>query len=151
MMSRTKGPYPPIILLVFILAEVGLHKWLPIATIIPSPWIWAGAGLIVLGVLIVIGPATSFSRAGTTIKPFEDSSALVRSGMYRITRNPMYLGMLVVLIGVAVLTGSLSPFVGPVLFVPVLNARVIRHEEEMLEQAFGDEYVEFKQNVRRWI
>ena len=63
----------------------------------------------------------------------------------------MYLGMLIALIGVAVSTGSLSPFVAPVLFVPVLNARVIRHEEQMLEEAFGDEYRAFKQEVRRWI
>ena len=70
---------------------------------------------------------------------------------YRLTRNPMYLGMLTVLTGVAVLTGSLAPFLGPVLFVPVLNSRVIRHEEAMLEAQFGDEYRQFKQSVRRWI
>jgi len=151
MMSRTKGPYPPVILLVFILAEIGLHKWLPIARIIPEPWHWVGAGLIALGIAIVVGPVSAFSRAETTIKPFQDSSALVSAGMYRFTRNPMYLGMLCVLIGVAVLTGSLSPFVGPVLFVPVLNARVIRHEEVMLEEAFGNEYRDFKSSVRRWI
>lgn len=151
MMSKTKGPIPPVILLVFILGEVALHNLAPITHLIPSPWNLAGVGLIVVGVLIVIGPATAFSRAGTTIKPFEDSSALVTTGMYRITRNPMYLGMVTVLIGIAVLTGSLSPFVGPVLFVPVLNSRIIRHEEVMLEDQFGDEYRSFKQSVRRWI
>lgn len=151
MMTRSKGPYPPIILLVFILAQIGLHKWLPVATIVPAPWNWAGAGLIALGVLIVIGPVRAFSRAETTIKPFQDSSALVRDGMYRITRNPMYLGMLTVLSGIAVLAGSLTPFLAPVLFVPVLNNRVIRHEEVMLEEAFGDEYLAFKREVRRWI
>jgi len=151
MMTRTRGPYPPVILLVFILAEIGLHKWWPIAAIIPAPWNWAGVALIVLGIGIGIGPAMAFSRAETTIKPFHDSSALVRTGMYRVTRNPMYLGMVIVLTGVAVLTGSLSPFIGPLLFVPVMNVRVIRHEEAMLEEAFGDEYRDFRQSVRRWI
>ena len=151
MMSRTRGPIPPVIFLVFLLVEIALYKWLPVSTVLPSPWNFAGVILIVAGVLIVIGPASSFSRAGTTIKPFQESSALVTTGMYRITRNPMYLGMVTVLTGVAALTGSSSPFVMPVLFVPVLNSRVIRHEEEMLEERFGEEYRAFKQSVRRWI
>lgn len=71
--------------------------------------------------------------------------------MYRITRNPMYLGMVTALTGVALIFGSLSPFSAPVLFVPVLNARVIRHEEHMLEERFGDDYRDFKQSVRRWL
>lgn len=151
MMSKTKGPIPPVIFLVFLLIEIGLHYWLPITRLLPSPWNLGGVVLIVAGVLIVIGPASSFSRAGTTIKPFQESSALVTTGMYRITRNPMYLGMVTVLTGVAVLTGSLGPFIGPILFVPVLNSRVIRHEEVMLEERFGEEYLAFKQSVRRWI
>ena len=151
MMSRTRGPIPPVIFLVFLLVEIALHKCLPVSTVLPSPWNFAGVVLIVAGVLIVIGPASSFSRAGTTIKPFQESSSLVTTGMYRITRNPMYLGMVTVLTGVAALTGSLSAFVMPVLFVPALNSRVIRHEEAMLEERFGEEYRAFKQSVRRWI
>ena len=151
MMTRTKGPLPPIILLFAILCEIGLHYWLPLAQVLSSPWNKAGVVLIVLGVLVVVGPATAFFRADTTIKPFKDSSALVVSGMYRYTRNPMYVGMVVVLLGVAVLLGDLSPFILPVLFVPVLNTRVIKHEEQMLEERFGDEYRELKKTVRRWL
>lgn len=151
MMSKTKGPYPPIILLIGILCQVALHYRLPVLQIIDRPWSWVGVGVIVLGVLIILGPAAAFSRAKTTIKPFEDSSSLVVGGIYRYTRNPMYVGMVTILFGVAVLLGDLSPFVMPVLFVPILNTRVIRHEEEMLEERFGDEYQEFKKSVRRWI
>ena len=139
------------IFLAFLFLEIGLHYRWPIMKIIEGPWNWSGIALIVAGVLIVIGPAASFARTGTTIKPFETSSALVVDGMYRFTRNPMYLGMVTALTGVAVLTGSLSPFIGPALFVPVLNTRVIRHEEAMLEAQFGDEYRTFKRSVRRWI
>ena len=151
MMTRTKGPLPPIILLVAILIELGLHYWLPLLHVLDSPWNKVGVVLIVLGILIVIGPATAFLRADTTIKPFKDSSALVVSGMYRYTRNPMYVGMVVVLLGVAVLLGDLSPFILPVVFVPVLNARVIKHEEQMLEERFGNEYRQLKKSVRRWL
>ena len=151
MMSKSRGPVPPIIVLVTIFCEVGLHYWLPILKIIPTPWHWAGIAIIGLGLAIIISPALSFRRSETTILPFHDSSKLVLTGMYRYTRNPMYVGMVIILLGVAVLLGDLSPFVMPILFVPVMNTRVIRHEEEMLEEAFGDEYREFKKSVNRWI
>jgi len=151
LMSRTKGPIPPVILLVFILCQVGLHYRYPVATIIPAPWNWLGAALIALGILIAAGPALSFARAKTTIRPFHDSSMLVRTGLYRHTRNPMYVGMVGVLLGVATLTGSLTAFVMPVLFVPVMNRRVIRHEEAMLEERFGDDYRDMLRSVPRWL
>lgn len=151
MMTRTKGPVPPIILLLAILCQFGLHYWLPVARLIESPWNNLGFALIVLGLLTVIGPVISFFRAATTIKPFHDSSALVATGMYRYTRNPMYVGMVIVLLGIAMRFGDLSPFVMPILFVPVLTARVIKHEERMLEERFGDEYRNFKKSVGRWL
>ena len=151
MMSKTRGPVPPIILLACILSEIGLHYKLPLAELIPAPWHWFGVAMIVVGVLIIIGPALAFLKANTTIIPFEDSSKLVVTGMYRYTRNPMYVGMVIILLGVAVLLGDLSPFSMPILFVPIMNSRVIRHEEEMLEERFGDEYREMKKSIRRWI
>ena len=151
LMSRTRGPVPPVILLAVILVQTGLHLRFPIANIVPDPWHWSGAGLIAAGILIIGSKAIAFRKAATTIIPFEESSSLVVSGLYRYSRNPMYVGMVVILIGVAVLTGSVSPFVGPVLFVPILNARVIRHEEAMLEAQFGQAYRDYKSRVRRWI
>ena len=151
MMSRTRGPYPPIILLAGLLIQWGLYRWLPLAGVMASPWNRGGWVLVAAGVLVIVLPAGAFSRAGTTIKPFKESTSLVRDGLYRVTRNPMYVGMLAILVGVAVVSGSLSPFIVPVMFVPILNVRVIRHEEAMLEERFGDEYRDFKQSVRRWI
>ena len=146
-----KGPLPPVYLLLGISLQVGLHYVLPLATIIPPPYHWSGIAVIVLGVLIILFPAASFSKADTTIIPFRESSSLVVSGLYRHTRNPMYLGMVLILSGVALLTGSLSPFVVPVLFVLVINRMIISVEERMLERAFGDEYLAYKKTVRRWI
>ncbi|NOX69456.1 MAG: isoprenylcysteine carboxylmethyltransferase family protein [Gammaproteobacteria bacterium] len=151
MMTKTRGPVPPVILLLTILGGIGLHYWLPLMPVLDESWYKAGIALIVLGLLVVIGPAAAFRRAATTIIPFHDSSALVVSGMYRYTRNPMYVGMVVILIGVAVLLGDLSPFIMPFVFVPVLTVRVIKHEEKMLEERFGDDYREMKKTVRRWV
>lgn len=150
-MSKTRGPYPPVILLTCLLLQFALHKLAPVATVVPAPWNLAGIALIVAGVLVIVMPATAFSRAGTTIKPFKESSTLVRGGMYRVTRNPMYLGMLTALTGAAIIFGTLSTFIAPILFVPILNVRVIRHEEAMLEDQFGEDYREFRRSVRRWI
>ena len=150
-MSKSKGPIPPVIVLVTILCQVGLHYGWPVAKIISLPWQWSGIALIVFGLLFIIGPALAFLRSETTIRPFHDSSKLVVSGIYRYTRNPMYVGMVIILTGVAVLLGDVSPFIMPFLFVPVLTSRVILHEEVMLEERFGDDYRDFKNSVRRWI
>ncbi len=150
-MTREKGPLPPVILLTFIVVQIVLHFQLPVAIVIERPWSWAGIGFILTGVAIIASPALSFRRSETTIIPFKESTSLVVSGMFRITRNPMYLGMVTILTGVAVISGSLSTFLMPVLFVPVLNRRVIRHEEVMLMDAFGDEYRDYMQQVRRWL
>ena len=151
MMSKTRGPLPPVILLAFLLLQFALHKWLPVAALLPAPWKYLGIVFIVAGVSIVVLPATAFSRAGTTVIPFHESSALVTGGLFQLTRNPMYVGMVLVLFGVAILLGTLTPFVAPLLFVPTLNTRVIRHEEAMLEEKFGSDYDAYKAKVRRWI
>lgn len=151
MMSKGRGPYPPIILLLCLLLQLALYLWAPVAVVLPQPWNLVGVLFIAMGVLVIALPASAFSRAGTTIMPFKDSSALVRSGLFRITRNPMYLGMVTILVGVALLSGCLGPFLAPVLFVPILNVRVIRHEEVMLEERFGEDYRDFMRSVRRWI
>ena len=151
MMTKTRGPIPPVILLLTILCGIGLHYWMPLAKVLDESWDKVGIALIILGVLVVIGPAIAFRRAATTVRPFHDSSALVVSGMYRYTRNPMYVGMVVVLIGVAVLLGDLSPFIMPFVVVPVWTVRVIKHEEQMLQESFGDDYRELMKSVRRWI
>ncbi|MBT8078363.1 MAG: isoprenylcysteine carboxylmethyltransferase family protein [Gammaproteobacteria bacterium] len=146
-----RGPLPPVYLLLGILLQVGFHYAMPLAVIVSRPYNWSGIALIVAGVLIIVFPAASFSKADTTIIPFRESSSLVVSGLYRYTRNPMYLGMLIILVGVALLTGSLSPFVVPLLFVLVINKMIISVEERMLEREFGEEYRDYRKSVRRWI
>ena len=150
-MTRDRGPLPPVILLLSILAQVALHRWFPAVTLLEPPITYVGAALIALGIASGAGPVIDFKRSETTVIPFKESSELVVSGMYKLSRNPMYLGMLLILLGVATLTGSLSPYLIAVLFVPILNRRVIRHEEVMLEERFGDAYRRYIGQVRRWI
>jgi len=95
--------------------------------------------------------ASMFVKADTGLEPFDDATTLVTGGFYRITRNPMYLGMFLMLFGVAFLLGSVSALLPLVLFVLVIRYNFVLGEERFLEAAFGQQYLDYKSAVRRWI
>jgi len=128
-----------------------LNYFTPLHTILTAPITYIGLGLIIFGFLIVIWPAASFGRVGTPIRPFEESTYLVTNGLYRVTRNPMYLGMVIVLLGVAALLGTASPFLLVPIFGWIIQTKFVKFEEALLEETFGDEYIEYKSRVRRWL
>jgi protein-S-isoprenylcysteine O-methyltransferase Ste14 len=94
-----------------------------------------------------------FKRARTTINPFkpENSTALVTSGIYRFTRNPMYVGLTLVLLGWAAFLCSAWALLGPVVFVVYINRFQISPEERVLSAKFGAAYTEYTARVRRWL
>ena len=112
-------------------------------------------GLIIMGVamLLDLWSLYLFFRAKTTVHPMKpgNTSYLVTVGLYKISRNPMYLGLLVILIGWAVYLGSTSPLLLPPLFVWILNKHQIETEEIILTEKFGQEYRDYQRRVRRWI
>ena len=142
---------PPVYFLVALLLMVGLHLAVPIVQVIQVPYRYGGLVFVLGGILLVLWGARLFGQAGTTIKPFQESSALVVRGPYRLTRNPMYVGMVGVLVGIGVLLGSLSPIIIIPPFVALIDLRFIRSEEAALERTFGAEYVDYKARVRRWL
>lgn len=142
---------PPVYCLVAFILMVCLHVLLPVAQVVGSPLRYGGLFAMVASLALVLWAAGLFLKAGTTIKPFRGSSALVLAGPYRFTRNPMYVGMVGGLLGVAVLLGSLSPFVVVPMFVAFIDSQFVRAEEAMLEKSFGDAYRAYKARVRRWL
>jgi protein-S-isoprenylcysteine O-methyltransferase Ste14 len=92
-----------------------------------------------------------FHEVETTVKPFEKSSTLVTGGVFRISRNPMYLGFVLILLGIAILLGSLSPYLIVILFWIAMEKVFIETEEKMLESKFGSRWTEYKTSVRRWL
>lgn len=146
-----KPIYPPVFFLIALAVMAGLHFALPVRTIPLAAVRAAGLIPIAAGLGIGIWGSNLFQRARTTIKPFDTPTTLVTNGPFRLSRNPMYLGMTLVLIGVALLLGSVTPFVIVPLFVALIEVRFIRREEKDLEAAFGAAYEAYQSRVRRWI
>jgi len=150
-MEQKRKIVPPIYLLLTLLVMAALHFGAPIARIIDPSLSYSGIALIVLGIAITAIAARAFARAGTPIIPFEPSTALVAGGLYRMTRNPMYLGMVVALLGTGVLFGTVSPFLPIPVFVWIIQKKFIEAEEGFLEEIFGAQYLAYKGKVRRWL
>src|SRR5262245_42193826 len=121
---------PPVYFLGALVLAVVLHYALPLAQVVPRPWHLVGVLLIAIGLVFIVVPARTFKARNTAIKPFDASSVLVQDGLFSISRNPMYLGMVLVLLGVAMILRSATPFVVPVLLAVALQTQFIRPEEQ---------------------
>jgi protein-S-isoprenylcysteine O-methyltransferase Ste14 len=106
-----------------------------------------------IGVAVAIGGVMSFRRAKTTVSPLkpETSVALVSTGVYSFTRNPMYLGMVLALVAWAVYLSSIWSLVGPVFFALYITRFQIVPEERVLDRLFGAPFAAYKKRVRRWL
>jgi protein-S-isoprenylcysteine O-methyltransferase Ste14 len=152
----TAGPnsrflVPPVFFLVALVLMVFFHRVAPWAHVLDAPYRYAGIVLAGLALGVGAWAAVLFRRAGTNIRPFMPSTALVVVGPYKFTRNPMYLGMAGILLGAAVFMGSLTPFIVIPAFMALISERFIIPEEAKLEEAFGREYCDYKARVRRWL
>ena len=119
----------------------------------PSWRIAVALAFAVLGVAFSISGAVAFRRARTTKNPMKPqaASSLVVTGIYKLTRNPMYLGLALVLLGWAVFLWSPWALLGPVVFVAYISRFQISPEERVLGTLFGGEYSAYKARVRRWL
>ena len=146
-----KKIYPPAYLLMFIIAQTALHYLLPLGRVIQHPYTKIGLLLTAGSLLMVFYLRYIFYHRDTTIKPFAKSDQLITNGIYRISRNPIYIGMVVFLVGTAILFGSATPWIVIPFYPWLINRKFILIEEEMLEKEFGEEYRKYKSRVRRWI
>ena len=135
-----------------------LLMWLASQAVPSFTWpsavrIAAAIVLVAIGACITIAGVVSFMRARTTINPVKPSSAssLVITGIYRFTRNPMYLGSLFILLGWAVFLANVLAFLLLPGFVLYINRFQITPEETALSGIFGSEFATYKANVRRWL
>jgi protein-S-isoprenylcysteine O-methyltransferase Ste14 len=137
--------------LILLIAMVALHLVLPGPVLIAFPYNLAGAALAALGLAVTLGGARRFARLGTNIKTFNEPGVLVTDGLFRWSRNPMYLGFLLFLAGVAVLLGTTTPLLGPVLFAIAADRWYIAFEERAMQKKFGASYEDYMRKTRRWL
>jgi len=143
--------HPPVLTVIFI-AIAYAAKWIvPIPFVVPDILRNIGFALVVIGFLLGVGAFLEFRKAGTTILPHGSVSSIVTSGVYRFTRNPIYLGFTLMLIGFPLNSGTYWGLILAPVFILTMNSLVIEREEAYLEKKFGDVYTGYKSRVRRWL
>ncbi len=129
--------------------------WLaPLDILTPAealPWRLAGVAVFAVGVGVALLAGRRFKAVGTPIKPTEPTTALVEEGIYRYTRNPMYLGMTLMLLGLAAGLRSAWFLIALPIAVLAVTKLAIEREERYLETKFGEAYRAYKSRVRRWL
>ncbi|MCP4385380.1 MAG: isoprenylcysteine carboxylmethyltransferase family protein [Hyphomicrobiales bacterium] len=148
-----KKPFapPPVIFGVAFLAGLALDVVIPVPLLSTLAQTLIGVVLLAVGCLLIQQSMSAFHKAGTTYNPYAASTELVTSGIYRYTRNPGYLGLAVIQLGLAFLIDGFWIAVMTVVAVVVMDVFVIRLEEVKLGQTFGKPYEDYLGRVRRWI
>jgi protein-S-isoprenylcysteine O-methyltransferase Ste14 len=142
---------PPLIYLAGLAVGFGLEALLP-GTSLPGVVRWVLGGLVfAAGLGFGASFNTAFARKGTAVEPWKPTTAIVTTGPYQLTRNPAYLAMALMYIGIALLGDALWALVPLPVVIAVIDRAVIAREERYLERKFGREYLDYKATARRWI
>ncbi len=142
---------PPIIYLVGLLLGLLLHYLYPVKVLPAAISVWSGVLLILISVLMVLSAMLAFRRVGTSPDVRKPTTAISTDGVYRWSRNPMYVSLALLYLGIAAWVNSLWILLLLVPVFVVVDQGVIKREERYLEKKFGDEYLRYKSQVRRWV
>ena len=142
---------PPLIALALVALGVALGVLWPVE-LIPAPWQYIAGGVIIAASLLLVASAFRlFRRARTPVPTYRTPTALVTDGVYTHTRNPIYLSMMLLMIGLAVTLDNIWLLALAAIFQQIIRWGVIAREERYLSAKFGQDYRAFKQRTRRWI
>lgn len=152
MKREKKKKIPPPVLFLSCLLLMGLLRWIwPGKVFLNYPDNLVGLVPLLAGLATGGSGVFRFRRERTNIHPFRKADKLVTAGVYRYGRNPMYLGLALVLSGAWLLFGAITPILGLFIFVVVIDRWYIPPEERMLGEQFGAAYEEYRSTVRRWV
>ena len=147
----SKKIYPPTYFNLSWFIMIMLHFFYPIFVLYTGLWKLIGVLPIIFGGYLNLAADKLMKVYSTTVKPGKESETLIENGVFKFSRNPMYLGMAMILIGIAIILGSLSPFIVVIIFVYLIKNFFIKVEESMLEKKFEKKWINYKNNTRRWI
>ena len=142
---------PPRLYFGAIVLNVLLHLIWPISLVASNLVVAVGVLLLIGGVVFSVVSEREFVRMETAVNPNNPATSLVTTGLFRYSRNPMYVGLTAIQLGVAL---ALNSLLGLLLLIPtllVMHFGVILREEAYLERTFGDEYKSYRKSVRRWL
>ena len=146
---------PPVVALIWLLTSLAGDRLLPAAwrerLALAGEARWVGLLPVAAGGVLGAWALKLFHAKGTTYEPFGTPTSLVAAGPYRYTRNPMYLGVLLMLTGIALLSGRLTLLAAPLGFLATMNGVQIPREERLLDREFGESFRLYRQRVRRWL
>ena len=151
--TRKRVVPAPIVVVGCFVAGWLAHRLRPIR-FLPDLGVWAtvaGAAIVVLALAVGLAGVREFHRHGTPTSPFQRVTTLVTSGVFRFTRNPMYLGFVLLAVGVAVAFDSAAFLVAAVVLAALLEVAVIRPEERSLAEQYGPAFEDYRRRTRRWI
>jgi protein-S-isoprenylcysteine O-methyltransferase Ste14 len=137
--------------IILLILSILFHFIFPLRIVLYAPFTFSGILIIGFGFILGFWSRALLLKNKTTLSPYESPTFLITTGPYRISRNPVYLAMAAILLGGAVVMGTLVPFIFTVLYIVIIEILFIPDEEQRLEKIFGMEYREFKKKVRRWI
>ena len=146
-----KNIHPPFVALFYIVVTMVLQRFIPVPFVVPASLKTAGLALTFLGFMLGMGAFIEFRKARTTLDPHGSVKALVTGGIYRITRNPIYLGFFLMVVGFPLNSGSLWGIVAAPFYATTMSRLVIEKEEAYLEKKFKEQYTGYRLRVRRWI
>lgn len=143
--------HPPLVAVFFIVLAYFLGRFIPLPFTVPLVLRYLGLAMAFVGFLLGMGAFMEFRRARTTLDPHGTVKHLVTSGIYRFTRNPIYLGFLLMVIGLPLLSGWIWGLVLAPFYMMIMSRLVIEREEAYLERKFKSEYTNYTSRVRRWL
>jgi len=142
---------PVVYLLTSLILIAFVQLFLPLYQYVQPPLSYAGIIVVFAGIGLSAISAGMFVKADTGLIPFEEATALVTDGIFRFTRNPMYVGMFLMVFGAAFLMGSVGALIPWLMFVLIIRFNFVNGEERFMEATFGQQYLDYKSRVRRWI
>ncbi len=150
-MKKALNIRPPLFALGFLFVAFTIHFLFLPSPIISSDFRLLGIVFVILGLSFILWARVLFKKKGTAILPTDNPTHFVNSGPYRFTRNPMYLGIVLILLGIAIWVGTLPLFFAPLGFFLTVQSVFIPYEEKNMERTFGREYLEYRKKVRQWL
>lgn len=141
---------PPLIFLFFTALGVGAHHFWPFHAR-PAGWTAVGIGVTVLALALIQWSAWTFRRNKTAVVPWKPTRVIVDSGPFAISRNPIYVGFALFQVGLGLWSDKLAVVLMVIPAILATGLLIIAKEEEYLERKFGEEYLEYKSRVRRWL